>query len=88
MILNSPLKETIIKFTSVDLSCHFTEPGVKVEGPVWLRWNKCLMVLTSSNFQSIQAIIWADKVIRGDRLDPANIFKWDKVRLNFSLNPE
>jgi len=34
-------------------------------------------------YQTIQALLWAEEVIKGYRRDPHNLFRWDEVRLNF-----
>jgi len=40
------------------------------------------MGLKNSPYNAIQGALMLDEVIRGDRHDPANIFRWDMVRLN------
>ena len=45
------------------------------------------MGLKSSPYQVCQAILFAEEVIRGDRKDKENPFKWDKVRVNLPGSP-
>ncbi len=40
------------------------------------------MGLKSSPYQATQAMGMAEEVIRGNRLEPSNVFRWDRVRLN------
>jgi hypothetical protein len=46
------------------------------------RWGRCLMVATSSPYQTVQVMGFMKEVTLGDRKDPANVFRWEKVRLN------
>lgn len=40
------------------------------------------MGLTWSPYQAVKSLHFAEEVIRGDRNDPNNVFKWDRVRMN------
>jgi hypothetical protein len=40
------------------------------------------MGATSSTYQTGQGIGFMKEVTLGDRKDPANVFRWEKVRLN------
>jgi hypothetical protein len=40
------------------------------------------MGLTSSPFQAVQGMAYAEEVILGDRKDPEKSFQWDWVRMN------
>lgn len=86
MFLNFLLEETVHKFAGVDLIRYFPEL-LEDEGPLWLRWARCVIGLTSLPFQCIQGILWAKEVIRGNRRDPDNIFRWDVVHLNLPFTP-
>jgi hypothetical protein len=46
------------------------------------------MGLKSSPYQAVQAILVAKEVVRGDRRDPNNAFRWDTVRLNLPGSKE
>ena len=41
------------------------------------------MGLKSSPYQTVQAVLVAEEVIRGDRGSEQNVLKWDNVRMNF-----
>jgi hypothetical protein len=49
---------------------------------LWEQWVRCAMGLKSSPYQAVQVVMVAEEVIKGDRLDPDNVFRWDVVRLN------
>jgi hypothetical protein len=46
------------------------------------RWGRCLMGSTSSPYQTGQGMGFLKEVTLGDQNDPANVFRWDRVRLN------
>lgn len=80
MFLNFILCERIRPLAGVDLT-HYV-PSPSGTGPVWECWQRAAMGLTSSPYQACQGIGFAEELIRGDPLDPTNIFRWDRVRLN------
>ena len=41
-----------------------------------------MMGLTTSPYQAVRAFLWGKELMRGDRLDPDNIFRWDKLQMN------
>ena len=47
-----------------------------------LAWNRIAMGLKWSPYQAVYFIHHAEELIRGDRADPTNVFRWDRVRLN------
>lgn len=59
----------------------FFEDG---EGQIvnWERWVRCMMGLRSSPYMCVKAMLLATEVIYGDRLDMANAYRWDEVRVN------
>jgi hypothetical protein len=79
MFLNFILHSDIRSLAGVDLTLY-TKEGEK--GIVWECWQRAAMGLTSSPYQACQGMAFAEEVIRGDRLDLHNIFRWDSVRLN------
>jgi len=87
MFLNFPLHASLRALCGVDLS-HYGESlrdsGVKLEE--WelrsFAWVRCAMGLRPSPYQAVQGALVAEEVILGDREDPNNIFRWDKVVLN------
>jgi hypothetical protein len=44
--------------------------------------DRAAMRLKSSPYQTVQAILVAKEVIKGDRKDPNNAFRWEEVHLN------
>jgi hypothetical protein len=46
------------------------------------RWGRCLMGATSSPYQTGQGMGFLKEVTLGDRKDPANVFRWERVILN------
>lgn len=83
MFLNFVLHESMQALCGVDLSAFFggvDESGKAVR--LWERWTRAAMGLKSSPYQSVQAMLVAKEVIKGDRKDPNNAFRWDEVRLN------
>lgn len=81
MFLNFPLDEEVRKYAGVDLTKYFpelSEPGQTL----WLRWARCAMGLRTSPFSTVQALSWLEEIIFGDRRDPNNVFRWDKIETN------
>ena len=46
-----------------------------------------MMGLMLSPYADIQGILWVIEVVRGDRIDPDNLFMWDKIRLIIHGDP-
>ena len=46
-----------------------------------------MMVLVLSPYAAIQGLLWVGEVVRGDRGDPDNPFRWYKIILNLPGNP-
>jgi hypothetical protein len=69
MFLNFVLHETVQKYCGVDLTCLFPEE-VQPGQVLWERWSRCGMGFTSSPYQTIQGVLWAEELILGDRFDP------------------
>ena len=82
MFLNFVLHLSLVALCGVDLTLYFPEdvpPGEKV---LWEAWQRTGMGFKWSPYQAVQAMMVAEEVILGDRHDPDNVFRWDKVRLN------
>jgi hypothetical protein len=80
MFLNFMLHAGVRPFAGVDVSHYF--PGETAERD-WERWVRATMGLTSSPYQSIQeGMAFAEEMIFGDRHDPRNPYRWDRIRLN------
>ena len=55
--------------------------------PLWIFWVRLMMVMVLSPYASMQGLLWASEVVRGDRSDPDNPFRWDEIRLNLPRDP-
>jgi hypothetical protein len=85
--LNFILHAALQELAGVDLSLYRTaeeiaELGDKVMAVCWERWARCAMGLKPSPYQTGQAMLFAEEVIRGLKEDPTNIFRWARVELN------
>ena len=83
MFLNFWLHEDLQQYTGVDLTrlC----PEETVSGGVthlWEAWVRCAMGLTTSPYQAVQSAQRIRWLTLGDRKDEANVFRWERVRLN------
>jgi hypothetical protein len=85
MFLNFMLHERIQPYAGVDLTPFFPEelketmPGWRC---LWEHWGRCEMGFRFSPYQTVQGVLFADEVIRGDPTVANNIFRWDYVDLN------
>jgi hypothetical protein len=80
MFLNFILHKDLRSVSGVDLTCYFPSEDGK---PLWDIWQRAAMGLKSSPYQATQAMGFAKEVtIRGDRSNPDNVFRWDRVQLN------
>ena len=52
-----------------------------------MRWVRLMMDMVLSPYSSIQDLLWASEVVRGDSIDPDNPFRWYKIRLNLHGDP-
>jgi hypothetical protein len=52
-------------------------------GVVWEAWQRAAMDVRSSPYQqAVQAVAFAEEAVRGDRRQPTNVYRWDRVILN------
>jgi hypothetical protein len=79
MFLKFVLHKELRSLSGVDLTCFFPSAD---GAPVWKTWQQAAVGLKSSPYQCTQAMGMAEEVIRGDCLEPTNVFRWDRVRLN------
>jgi len=76
MFLNFMLHESVWPYCGVDLTSVF--PGKVDDGQVlWERWERCGMGFTTSPYQAVQGVMWAEEFILGDQKDPVNPFWYD-----------
>jgi hypothetical protein len=81
MFLNFVLHESLQELAGVDVT-HYqdgSEAGIEAR---WERWVRCAMGLKPSPYQTTQAMLIAEDVIRGDPGSDKNVFKWNQVILN------
>jgi hypothetical protein len=79
MFLNVILYKDLRALAGVNLSHYFPD---EKDGPLWGTWHRAAMGLRSLPYQCVQAMGIAKEIIRGDPLDPNNVFWWDSVKLN------
>ena len=91
MFLNFPLDEDLRPYAGVDVTQmreELVRLGIMPEGTserdgrIFVRWVRCLMGLRSSPYNAARAMGWLDDIIRGNRLDGMNEFRWDSLILN------
>ena len=80
--LNFPLCKLAQLYAGVDLTPYFPEEKTTTDGKFWQRWTRCLMGAKPSPYQAIRSMLWAEDIIRGDRQDQSNPFRWDSIQLN------
>lgn len=92
MFLNFWLDEQLRPYAGVDVK-SLGERGVDEDGndifilsplgkTLWERWNRTLMGLKPSPYICTQSFGWCEDFIRGNRLDPQNPLRWDRVIMN------
>jgi hypothetical protein len=81
MFLNFCLHPELRPYCGVDLKPYFPDEGEKHRS-LWERWQRCMMGLKPSPYVCIKGLQLALEVVRGDRLDEKNAFKWQAVKLN------
>jgi hypothetical protein len=86
MFLNFILHRELRTLAGVDLTHYFPEDAKDTPDgratKVWECWQRAAMGLKSSPYQAVQAMGVAEEVIRGDRKNPENVFRWDEVVCN------
>lgn len=71
MFLNFVLHESVRSLAGVDLTHYFLAGTKNVR---WECWMQAAMGLTSSPYQAIQAMAFAEEMIWGNRANPSNIY--------------
>jgi hypothetical protein len=91
MFLNFPLDTKLRPYAGIDATAlreslkeidSMPRELLESKGRFFMRWERCLMGLRSSPFNACKAMAWADDIIRGNRFDPNNAFRWDRYLLN------
>lgn len=75
MFLNFCLDKNLHKYCGVDLSPYFDFTS-------WKHWGRCAMGLKPSPYVCVRSLLYGEEIIRGDKSDPTNPFRYDYVRLN------
>jgi hypothetical protein len=71
----------------VDLTHFFPKEARQNLGRLIKDWSRPGMGFKWSPYQCTQGMMVLDEVIGGDRLDPGNVFRWDRVRLYLLGSP-
>ena len=82
MFLNFMLDVELRPFAGVDLSSLFPEemfPGVT---ELYARWERMLMGFRPSPYLTTRDLMRLEPMLKGNRLDPKNVFRWERVVLN------
>lgn len=77
--LNFPLDVQLQPACGIDVWPYL---ALTQKNTMWLRWERCMMGLSSSPYVVVKMTHLADEVAFGDPSDPSNPFRWDHVRLN------
>jgi hypothetical protein len=87
MFLNFILHESLPELAGVDVTHYLGDEPDKKYGLVWERWLRCTIGLKPSPYQTTQAMLFAEDVIRGDSNDDECVFHWDQVKMNLPGDP-
>ncbi len=91
MFINFPLDEALRAYAGVDVTMYFPELLHEGKDTVWQRWGRLLMGFTASPYLACRYLLRARKILLGDRLNPSNPYRWEKVIKNYpgliSYNP-
>ena len=82
MFHNFVLHDSLKRLAGIDVTPFYPEElreGVRV---IWQCWQRCAMGLKKPPYNSVQGILFAEEIIRGDHKDSRNVFRWSFVRLN------
>jgi len=74
IFLNFPLNQKLQPFVGLDFKPYLDEFEQGLTPAAWMQWDRCLMGLKSSLYNTTQSLLWAEDVVKGDQLDPENPF--------------
>jgi hypothetical protein len=75
MFLNFVMHKKLQEYVDIDLTSFFPEElSFRDQRVIWERWTRCGMGFRDSPYEAVQAMLFADEVIRGNPDDPTNIF--------------
>jgi len=69
-------------YCGIDLMQLFPEDMAPGSKTLWERWTRAPMGISQSPHQAAQGMGWWEDIVRGNRHDPTNVFRWDNVVLN------
>ena len=81
------LSSVLAKYCGVDLGSYMGHKKDLQGTYIWILWLRLMIGLVLSPYHAIQGLLWAIEVVRGDRSDPDNPFRWYKIRLNLPGDP-
>ncbi|KAL7575469.1 hypothetical protein ACA910_007367 [Epithemia clementina (nom. ined.)] len=88
MFLNFWLHPELRKYAGIDLTGLFPEEVNRKSSArnkrkvLWETWNRCAMGLSPSPYQATQLAHRVKFLAMGNREDPTNVFRWDRILLN------
>ena len=82
MFLNFMLEQSIRSHAGVDLTQAFPEEAAGNEGRLKECWTRMLMGFAPSPYFVTKDMLIVEKLVRGDRWDGDNVFRWVNVVLN------
>ena len=65
----------LAKCCGVDLRNDLNQNRTNKVITQWLIWLRPMMGVILSPYSSIQGLLWASEVVKGDRIDPGNPFR-------------
>ena len=79
MFLNYFIDSKLRPYCGVDISKLAQVDEVNHK---WVRWNRTLMGFRSSPYIACKLFGWTLDVVKGDRLDVENPFRWNRININ------
>ena len=77
MFYNFRLSLLLENYCEVDLGFYMGYKKHQKGTPLWMRWVRIIMGLVFYIYTTIQGLLWSIRVVRGDRSDPDNPFRWE-----------
>lgn len=87
MFLNFMMHQKMQQHAGVDLTPFFPEELAETNHLLWEHWERCGMGFRFSPYQTVQGMLFAEEVIRGDPADTSNVLAWDIIVLNLPGDP-
>ena len=84
---NFQLSSVMEKYCGVDFGSYLGYKKDRKVKTLWMRWICLMMGLVLSPYANIQGLLWESQLGRGDRNEPDNPFRWNKIRLNLPGDP-